>query len=61
MDGVPGVSVCLKCLIQKPVLANTFQQCPIAPGQSFTYSFIADLYGTSKFENHIVMLGPLDG
>ena len=23
------------------------QQCPIAPGSSFTYSFIADLYGTT--------------
>lgn len=24
-------------------------QCPIPPGGTFTYTFIADLYGTSKF------------
>ena len=28
------------------------QQCPIAPGASFTYSFIADLYGTSWYHSH---------
>lgn len=27
-------------------------QCPIAPGQSFTYSFQADLYGTSWYHAH---------
>jgi FtsP/CotA-like multicopper oxidase with cupredoxin domain len=36
MDGVPGV-----------------QQCPIPPnGGSFTYSFLADLYGTSWYHSH---------
>ncbi|KAI9704711.1 MAG: hypothetical protein M1836_006491 [Candelina mexicana] len=28
------------------------QQCPIAPGNSFTYSFKADLYGTSWYHSH---------
>ncbi|MCJ1319188.1 hypothetical protein MMC15_004521 [Xylographa vitiligo] len=28
------------------------QQCPIAPGQSFTYRFKADLYGTSWYHSH---------
>lgn len=28
------------------------QQCPIAPGQCFTYSFLADLYGTSWYHSH---------
>ena len=28
------------------------QQCPIAPGSSFTYSFKADLYGTSWYHSH---------
>lgn len=28
------------------------QQCPIPPGSSFTYSFIADLYGTSWYHSH---------
>ncbi len=27
-------------------------QCPIAPGQTFTYSFTADLYGTSWYHSH---------
>ncbi|RMZ81035.1 hypothetical protein DV738_g2460, partial [Chaetothyriales sp. CBS 135597] len=27
-------------------------QCPIAPGETFTYSFIADLYGTSWYHSH---------
>ncbi|TAQ86568.1 hypothetical protein B7494_g5109 [Chlorociboria aeruginascens] len=27
-------------------------QCPIAPGKSFTYSFFADLYGTSWYHSH---------
>ena len=27
-------------------------QCPIAPGQSFTYRFQADLYGTSWYHSH---------
>ncbi|KAI1608527.1 Cupredoxin [Exophiala viscosa] len=27
-------------------------QCPLAPGQSFTYSFKADLYGTSWYHAH---------
>ena len=30
----------------------TVQQCPIAPGKSFTYSFKADLYGTSWYHSH---------
>ena len=28
------------------------QQCPIAPGKSFTYQFQADLYGTSWWHSH---------
>ncbi|CZT03440.1 probable laccase precursor [Rhynchosporium agropyri] len=28
------------------------QQCPIAPGGSFTYSFLADLYGTTWYHSH---------
>lgn len=28
------------------------QQCPIAPGKSFTYRFLADLYGTSWYHSH---------
>ncbi|KAI9825280.1 MAG: hypothetical protein M1832_001314 [Thelocarpon impressellum] len=28
------------------------QQCPIAPGKKFTYSFRADLYGTSWWHSH---------
>jgi len=28
------------------------QQCPIAPGSSFTYRFRADLYGTSWWHSH---------
>lgn len=28
------------------------QQCPIAPGNSFTYQFKADLYGTSWYHSH---------
>jgi FtsP/CotA-like multicopper oxidase with cupredoxin domain len=28
------------------------QQCPIPPGGSFTYSFLADLYGTSWYHSH---------
>ena len=28
------------------------QQCPIAPGKSFTYTFKADLYGTSWYHSH---------
>lgn len=28
------------------------QQCPIAPGKSFTYQFKADLYGTSWYHSH---------
>ncbi|RMZ81281.1 hypothetical protein DV737_g2539, partial [Chaetothyriales sp. CBS 132003] len=27
-------------------------QCPIAPGETFTYSFLADLYGTSWYHSH---------
>ncbi|RMD44879.1 hypothetical protein DV735_g374, partial [Chaetothyriales sp. CBS 134920] len=27
-------------------------QCPIAPGETFTYSFNADLYGTSWYHSH---------
>ena len=40
-------------------------QCPIAPGSSFTYSFQADLYGTSWYHSHMSsqyidgILGPL--
>ncbi|RAL64146.1 hypothetical protein DID88_002039 [Monilinia fructigena] len=28
------------------------QQCPIPPGGSFTYTFLADLYGTSWWHSH---------
>lgn len=28
------------------------QQCPIPPGGSFTYTFTADLYGTSWYHSH---------
>ena len=28
------------------------QQCPIAPGSTFTYSFQADLYGSSWYHSH---------
>ena len=28
------------------------QQCPIAPGKCFTYSFLADLYGTTWYHSH---------
>ena len=28
------------------------QQCPIAPGSTFTYSFKAGLYGTSWYHSH---------
>ncbi|KUJ12474.1 uncharacterized protein LY89DRAFT_756956 [Mollisia scopiformis] len=28
------------------------QQCPIPPGGSFTYTFLADLYGTSWYHSH---------
>ena len=28
------------------------QQCPIAPGSSFTYRFQADLYGTTWYHSH---------
>ncbi|KAI9734864.1 MAG: hypothetical protein M1834_001944 [Cirrosporium novae-zelandiae] len=28
------------------------QQCPIAPGKSFTYQFQADLYGTTWYHSH---------
>ncbi|RDW65055.1 hypothetical protein BP6252_10706 [Coleophoma cylindrospora] len=28
------------------------QQCPIPPGKSFTYTFLADLYGTSWYHSH---------
>ncbi|KAL9098110.1 MAG: hypothetical protein Q9163_006167, partial [Psora crenata] len=28
------------------------QQCPIAPGKSFTYTFKADLYGSSWYHSH---------
>ena len=41
------------------------QQCPIAPGNTFTYSFRADLYGTSWYHSHYSsqyadgLLGPI--
>ncbi|MCJ1336503.1 hypothetical protein MMC09_001779 [Bachmanniomyces sp. S44760] len=41
------------------------QQCPIAPGSSFTYTFKADLYGTSWYHSHYSaqyaggLLGPM--
>ncbi|GFP58802.1 oxydoreductase ptaK [Trichoderma asperellum] len=41
------------------------QQCPIVPGQSLTYSFQADLYGTSWYHSHFSaqyaggLLGPI--
>jgi FtsP/CotA-like multicopper oxidase with cupredoxin domain len=27
-------------------------QCPIPPGGTFTYTFLADLYGTSWYHSH---------
>lgn len=27
-------------------------QCPIPPGGTFTYSFVADLYGSSWYHSH---------
>ena len=30
-----------------------YTQCPITPGQSFTYTFKAELYGTSLYHAHI--------
>ena len=41
------------------------QQCPIAPGKCFTYSFLADIYGTTWYHSHYTaqynagLLGPL--
>jgi len=41
------------------------QQCPIVPGGSFTYTFQADLYGTSWYHSHYSaqyaagLLGPM--
>ncbi|MCJ1276218.1 hypothetical protein MMC21_004023 [Puttea exsequens] len=41
------------------------QQCPIAPGKCFTYTFLADLYGTSWYHSHYSaqynagLLGPM--
>jgi FtsP/CotA-like multicopper oxidase with cupredoxin domain len=41
------------------------QQCPIAPGSSFTYQFKADLYGSSWYHSHYSsqyaggLLGPM--
>ena len=41
------------------------QQCPIAPGKCFTYSFLADIYGTSWYHSHYTaqynagLLGPM--
>lgn len=41
------------------------QQCPIPPGKSFTYTFKADLYGTSWYHSHYSaqyaggLLGPM--
>ncbi|MCJ1354255.1 MAG: hypothetical protein MMC33_004242 [Icmadophila ericetorum] len=41
------------------------QQCPIAPGSTFTYSFLADLYGTTWYHSHYSaqyaggLIGPL--
>lgn len=40
-------------------------QCPIAPGKSFTYSFVAELYGSSWYHSHYSaqyaggLLGPM--
>lgn len=45
--------------------APGIQQCPIAPGSTFTYSFRADLYGTSWYHSHFSsqyadgLLGPI--
>jgi len=42
-----------------------FEQCPIAPGSSFTYRFQADMYGTSWWHSHYSsqygsgLLGPM--
>ena len=32
--------------------APAVTQCPIAPGTSFTYQFLASLYGTSWYHSH---------
>ncbi|KAL8742516.1 MAG: hypothetical protein Q9190_005004, partial [Brigantiaea leucoxantha] len=45
--------------------APSISQCPIAPGQSFTYRFQADSYGTSWYHGHYSaqtvdgLLGPM--
>ncbi|KAI9846740.1 MAG: hypothetical protein M1838_001147 [Thelocarpon superellum] len=57
IDNPPeGTSIHWHGLLQKATPwydgVPSVQQCPIAPGQSFTYSFIADLYGTSWWHSH---------
>lgn len=46
-DGVPSIGVRSVCVPHKANLTDHEQQCPIAPGKSFTYRFRADLHGTS--------------
>ena len=40
--------MCIELIQVRPAV----QQCPIAPGASFTYQFRADLYGTSWYHSH---------
>ncbi|MCJ1332771.1 hypothetical protein MMC10_009465 [Thelotrema lepadinum] len=59
-DGIPvdqeGTSLHWHGLLQKdtPYYDGVpgIQQCPIAPGNDFTYTFTADLYGTSWYHSH---------
>lgn len=34
------------------LISSGFTQCPIAPGKSFTYTFKAELYGTTWYHAH---------
>jgi len=36
----------------------SLSQCPIAPGQSFTYRFQAEVYGSSWYHSHYVRKSP---
>lgn len=53
---VEGTSLHWHGLLQKETPyfdgVPSVQQCPIAPGSSFTYSFKAGLYGTSWYHSH---------
>jgi FtsP/CotA-like multicopper oxidase with cupredoxin domain len=52
-DGVPSGLFLTYFYIEKLLLScQTVSQCPIAPNSTFTYSFIADSYGTSWYHSH---------